>query len=78
MTLFELSKGQVGTIIIEKVEALSEDLFIRLNHLGFVSGETIKLCSVSPVFKGSVLVDIRGAKIALSEDEAKIINVKRA
>lgn len=76
MTLFDLSQGQSGKIIIKKVKELSLDLYLRLNHMGFIPGEIIELCSVSPLFKGSILVSVRGGRVALSQDEAMAISVE--
>lgn len=76
MTLFDLPKGQSAKIIIKSVSKVYEDLFLRLNHMGFVPGETVELCETSPIFKGSVLVSVRGSRIALSHMEAKAINIE--
>ena len=76
MTLFDLPKGQTAKIIIKSVSDSYQELFLRLNHMGFVPGEVVELCEISPLFKGSVLVSVRGSRIALSQVEAKAINIE--
>lgn len=76
MTLFDLSKGQMGKILIKSIDILEENLVLRLSQMGFIPGEVVELCTTSPLVKGSILVSVRGARIALAKSEALHIHVE--
>lgn len=52
------------------------DLESRLIHLGFHYGETVRITKKAPVFKEPLLVEVRGRMIAMSRDEASLIQVE--
>lgn len=52
------------------------DIESRLMHLGFFAGETIKITKRAPLFGEPFLVFVRGRQIALSKDEALLIQVE--
>lgn len=53
-----------------------EDLAIRLNHLGFLEGEVIIVHRKAPITASSVVVEIKGALIALTKEEASFVKIK--
>jgi Fe2+ transport system protein FeoA len=55
---------------------LNLELGIRLNHLGFLESEKIKVLSKTPFTGDSLLVEIRGSQMALTKSEAELINIK--
>ncbi len=52
------------------------DLGLRLLHLGFIEGSEIIIDKKSPLKANCLLVEIRGAKIALTKDEARMIKLE--
>ncbi len=47
----------------------------RLMHLGFLPGETIKVIRKTPFTSDSLLIEVRGTKMALTKNEAKLVNI---
>lgn len=54
------------------------DLESRLMHLGFIQGAQIRITQKAPFFKGPLLIDVRGRKVALTISEAKLVEVEVA
>jgi Fe2+ transport system protein FeoA len=52
------------------------DLESRLMHLGFIQGAQIIITQKAPFFKGPLLIDVRGRKVALTISEAKLVQVE--
>ena len=52
------------------------DLESRLMHLGFFSGETIRILKKAPLFNEPFLVEVRGRMVALSKTEAALVKVE--
>lgn len=52
------------------------DLESRLMHLGFFHGEPIRILKRAPLFKEPFLVEVRGRMVALSKEEAALVNVE--
>lgn len=48
----------------------------RLMHLGFIKNEPVIIIQKAPYFQIPILVEIKGRRIALSFEEAKMINVE--
>lgn len=48
----------------------------RLMLLGFLEGQTVRVTKKAPLFQEPLLVEVRGRMIALSRDEAKLVNVE--
>ena len=73
MSLAELRKGEKG--VISSINADSE-LRNRLHSFGIISGETleVKECSLA---KKTMNIEIEGTQIALREEEAEKISVKK-
>lgn len=59
----------------DEVRDLS-DIESRLMHLGFMDGESIKISKKAPFSRGPLLVEVRGRSVALTLDEASLINVE--
>ncbi|MEQ1877326.1 MAG: FeoA family protein [Bdellovibrionia bacterium] len=71
MSLAEKSVGFVGVIR----ELVGDDAFTsRLRELGFVRGETISVRGIAP-FGGPLMIEVRGAVVALRRKEAECIQV---
>ena len=62
-------------LIQEVIYKENEDLAIRLNHLGFLTGEEIIVHRKTPVTSSSLVVEIKGARIALNKYEARVIKL---
>lgn len=62
-------------LIQEVLYKENEDLAIRLNHLGFLIGEEIIVHRKTPVTSSSLVVEIKGARIALNKEEARVIKL---
>lgn len=52
------------------------DLESRLMHLGFLDGEIIQVAKKVALFKGPLLVEVRGRMVALSVEEANLVTVE--
>lgn len=52
------------------------DVESRLMHLGFIQGAKVEVKRKSPFIRGPLLVEVRGRIVALSQDEAKLVNVE--
>jgi Fe2+ transport system protein FeoA len=52
------------------------DLESRLMHLGFFAGEIIRIMKRAPLFQEPFLVEVRGRMVALSREEAKLVEVE--
>lgn len=52
------------------------DIESRLMLLGFIDGQTIRVAKKAPLFKEPLLIEVRGRMIALSKNEAKLVNVE--
>ena len=52
------------------------DLESRLMHLGFIEGAQVEVKRKSPFIRGPLLVEVRGRIVALSQDEARLVNVE--
>jgi Fe2+ transport system protein FeoA len=52
------------------------DLESRLMHMGFINGETIQVKRKAILFKEPLLVEVRGRLIALSREEAQLVEVE--
>lgn len=50
----------------------------RLLHLGFIKNEPIILIQKAPYFDVPILVEVRGRRIALSLEEARMVKVEEA
>ena len=77
--LSELSVGISGSILsLDHGNPNGEDMSLtkRFMRLGFLKGESIKLLHRAPLFQGPFLVEVRGARIALSGEEAKKIQLE--
>jgi Fe2+ transport system protein FeoA len=47
----------------------------RLLHLGFLPGEKIKVIRKTPFTSDSLLIEVRGTKMAMTKQEAKLVNI---
>lgn len=45
-------------------------------HLGIMDGETIRIVKKAPLFKEPLLIEVRGRSVALSFDEAALVQVE--
>jgi Fe2+ transport system protein FeoA len=45
-------------------------------HLGFFYGETIRIVKKAPLFNEPFLVEVRGRMVALSKNEALLVQVE--
>lgn len=54
-----------------------EDLAIRLNHLGFLEGESVRVHRKTPVTSSSLVVEVKGSMIALTKYEASFIKLHK-
>ncbi len=52
------------------------DIESRLMHLGFIFGARIKVTKKAPLFQEPLLVEVRGRHVALSQAEAKLVEVE--
>ena len=52
------------------------DLESRLMHLGFIHGAQVSITQKAPFFKGPLLIEVRGRKVALTISEAKLVEVE--
>jgi Fe2+ transport system protein FeoA len=66
---------KVCSFPVEETRDLNE-LESRLMHLGFLAGQMIKVTKKAPLFKEPILVEVRGRLIALSSEEAGLIEVE--
>jgi Fe2+ transport system protein FeoA len=71
MTLAELPNS-----VESRITGLSGDAIVlgRLRELGFISGETVRVNGRAP-FGGPILVEIRGAVVALRKTEAECVQL---
>lgn len=51
------------------------DMGTRLLHLGFLPGEIVRVIRKTPFTSDSLLIEVRGTKMALTKNEAKLINI---
>ena len=60
-----------------KIVSLSGDvvLLARLRELGFIPGEPLVIAGVANVFGEPILVEIRGATVALRKSEAECVQL---
>lgn len=65
----------VRSFTIHDVREFS-DIESRLMHLGFMDGEEIRITRKAPLFKGPLLVEVRGRSVALTSDEAGLVLVE--
>ena len=72
MNVSEMKIGEVG--IVKKITA-TEPLKSRLFSLGIVKGEKIRILKYT-IAKNTFEVEVNKSKIALREDEAKMITVE--
>jgi Fe2+ transport system protein FeoA len=45
-------------------------------HLGFLHGEVIRVTRKAPLFREPLLVEVRGRSVALSSEEAGLVEVE--
>jgi Fe2+ transport system protein FeoA len=76
--MLSINQAQVAKdYIIDHINyQLNLDLGIRLNHLGFMEAEKIKVLSKTPLTGDSLLIEIRGAQMALTKSEAELIKIR--
>jgi Fe2+ transport system protein FeoA len=76
--MLTINKAQVAKdYIVDHINYhLNLDLGIRLNHLGFLESERIRVLSKTPFTGDSLLIEIRGTQMALTKAEAELINIK--
>lgn len=48
----------------------------RLMHLGFIKNQSIQLIQKAPYFEVPILVEVKGRRIALSLEEARMVQVE--
>ena len=48
----------------------------RLMHLGFISGQEIKVTKKAAFFQEPLLVEVRGRSVALTAQEASLVEVE--
>lgn len=75
MTLIDAKIKQDYVIDSIKYD-IHEDFAIRLNHLGFLEGEVIRVHRKTPITSSSLVVEIKGGMIALTKSEASFIKLK--
>ena len=68
--LTEKSIGYTGAII----DVVESDFTSRLREIGFTKGEELRLVGIAP-FGEPLLVELRGAIVALRKKEAQCIQV---
>ncbi|REH40067.1 ferrous iron transport protein A [Paraperlucidibaca baekdonensis] len=70
MRLSELSRFQ--SAVVEQVEAISSPDAIaqRLNDIGFVPGETVRITATGPIGADPLLVQVGFTRFALRRSEA--------
>lgn len=76
--MISINQAQVAKdYIIDHINyQLNLDLGIRLNHLGFLEAEKIKVLSKTPFTGDSLLIEIRGTQMALTKSEAELIKIR--
>ena len=57
-------------------DEMLSDIHSRLMHLGFSSGELIRVMRKPKFFKGPLLIEVRGRLVALTESEAQLVPVE--
>lgn len=78
MTLVEAalnSRLRVVSFPDENTAELS-DLESRLIHLGFHFGEVVRVMKRAPLFQEPLLVEVRGRMVAMSKEEASMVQVE--
>lgn len=76
MTLVEADLKKVYSIAAIAYDQ-QEDLAIRLNHLGFLEGESVRVHRKTPVTSSSLVVEVKGSMIALTKHEASLIKLQK-
>jgi Fe2+ transport system protein FeoA len=78
MTINEAPLNRKLTVLSfsDKEERDLNDLESRLMHLGFLSGHTVQVKRKAPLFQEPLLVEVRGRQVALSREEARLVNVE--
>ena len=71
MTL-DLAKKNIN-YIINKIESLDEDITSRFYKLGIFPGVEVILRRKAPIFADPLLFEVEGSQIALTKDEAKLL-----
>lgn len=77
MNLLESLPGKHYEIISLKLSEVEDAREIRLRQLGFVPMMKFFYKLRAPIIKNPILVEIRGMKIALSKDEASLVEVRQ-
>jgi Fe2+ transport system protein FeoA len=77
MTINEAPLNIKVTIQLQQhLQGEMSDVESRLMHLGFIQGAKVEVKRKSPFFRGPILVEVRGRIVALSQDEAQLVNVE--
>lgn len=76
MTLVEADLKKVYSIAAIAYDQ-QEDLAIRLNHLGFLEGESVRVHRKTPMTSSSLVVEVKGSMIALTKHEASLIKLQK-
>ncbi len=75
MTL-ALAKPKQSFRILRLVVEEDSALGIRLRQLGFVEGVSCECLTVAPLVRSPFLILIRGMRVALTRDEAALVQVQ--
>jgi len=80
-TLVPLSKMKVGAegrifSVTQRSDMNEKEIIKRFMRLGFLRGETVRVIQKAPFFQSPILVQVRGARIALSDDEAELVQLE--
>lgn len=57
-------------------EVALSDVESRLMHLGFIAGQVIRVVKKAPLFQEPLLVEVRGRQVALSKEEASLVEIE--
>lgn len=78
VALSEMQVGSEGRVFSVTQPAISSEFQIikRFMRLGFLRGEAVKIIQKAPLFQTPILVEIRGSRIALSADEAELVQIE--
>jgi Fe2+ transport system protein FeoA len=76
MTLKDAPLQQMLTVSSVGHSELISDLESRLMHLGFIQGARVAIKKKAPFFQEPLLVEVRGRMVALSADEAALVQVE--
>lgn len=78
VALSDLQVGSEGRVFSVTQKSGFEECMIikRFMRMGFLRGELVKIIQKAPLFQTPILVEVRGSRIALSADEARLVQIE--